>query len=78
MKKEDEFLNKLRQRQLEVSTIPQQNLGLATNYYKSFSSHLKVAPWKIIIPASVAGILVFRALTGIPLTHIVSFLQEGF
>lgn len=78
MKKEDEFLNKLRQRQLEVSTVPQQNLGIVTGYYKMLGAYFKVAPWKIIIPVSIVSVLVFRLLTGLPLTHLTSLLQEGF
>ncbi len=73
-----QFLNKLRKKQLEVSSIPQQDLGFLTIYYKSLSSYLKITPWKIIIPLSILGVLVFRLLTGFPLTHITSILQEGF
>ena len=78
MNKDKDFLSRLRRRQLEVSSIPQQNLGIATSYYKTASSYLKVAPWKIIIPTSIVGILAFRLLSGLPLTHLTTLLQEGF
>lgn len=73
-----QFFNKLRKKQLEVSSVPEQNLGAITSYYKRGAAYLKVAPWRIIIPASIAGVLAFRVVSGLPLTHIVSILQEGF
>lgn len=72
------FLAKLRRRQLEVSSIPPQNLGVFNDSYHGFSSYFKVAPWKILIPLSILAVIVLKLLTGYSIVNIVSILQEGF
>lgn len=76
--KEGQFLNKLRKRQLEVSAIPVQDLGLATPFYKFVTPYFKNAPWKIIILAGIIIILLIRLVIGNSFVHLVSILQEGF
>lgn len=72
------FFEKLREKQLEVSSIPVQEFGFLDNLHKSTASYIKVAPWKLIIPVSILAILLFKAITGASLVHLVSILQEGF
>ncbi len=72
------FLNKLREKQLEVSSVPIQEFGILDSFHKSVSVYIKEAPWRVIIPVSIFTILMFKILTGISLVHIVSILQEGF
>ncbi len=72
------FFEKLRQKQLEVSSIPTQELGIFNNFHKTLSFYMKVSPWKLILPLSILGILFFKAVTGASLVSIVSILQEGF
>ncbi len=73
-----EFLNKLRIKQLEVASIPPQNLGVMDLFYKDLSLRLKIAPWKIIIPTSILLIILFKLTTNVSLVKLVSILQEGF
>lgn len=76
--KGEEFLNKLRVKQLEVSSVPVQNLGQFNSVYKSFATYFKVDPWRVIIPLSILSVIAFKLLTGFSLVNLVSFLQEGF
>lgn len=72
------FFEKLRERQLEVSSIPTQELGFFDGIHKSAGLHIKNAPWKLIIPLSILSIILFKVITGASLVSLVSILQEGF
>lgn len=72
------FFEKLREKQLEVSSIPTQQFGIFDSFHKSASVYIKEAPWRVIIPASIFTILLLKILTGISLVSLVSILQEGF
>ncbi|MBI3486266.1 hypothetical protein HY025_05005 [Candidatus Daviesbacteria bacterium] len=74
----DNFYNKLRQRQLELSSIPTQDLGVADPLYKAFSAHLKVAPWKLLIPLALIIGLTLAISNNHYLINLVTRLQEGF
>lgn len=72
------FFEKLRERQLEVSSIPIQDLGFLDGIHKSAGLYIKIAPWKLIIPLSILFIILFKVVTGASLVSLVSILQEGF
>lgn len=77
-KKEDLFFTKLKKKQLEVSSIPPQDFGSLTPYYKAVTWRLKVAPWRVIIPAALISVFMVRFFLGNSFVNIVSILQEGF
>lgn len=78
MKKEDVFLNKLREKQLEVSFIPTQNLGVFRPFYKSLTPFLKESTWKTLAVLAVITVIFIKLGLGISLTRLASFLQTGF
>lgn len=75
---EKKFLNRLRKKQLEVSSVPVQNLGSFNTVYKSVTAYFKIDPWRAIIPLSILSVILFKLMTGVSLVRFVSLLQEGF
>lgn len=74
----DKFLIDLRKKQLEVASVPQQDLGRWNNLHKIATGYFKVYPWRILIPFAILLVLLFRLTTGFPLINLTSILQEGF
>lgn len=78
MKKEDAFLNKLREKQLEVSFIPTQNLGVFRPIYKTLTPFLKESTWKILAILAIFTAIFIKIGLGVSLTKLTSILQTGF
>lgn len=76
--KSDPLYHKFIKQWEEVTQIPPQTVGPLTPVYKRTVVHLKVAPWRIIVPA-VFIITAFIALVlEVTAVQVASILQKGF
>lgn len=72
------LLKQLSKKQDEVTQVQPQTVGPLTPAYKTVTHHLKVAPWKILLPLSlILAFFVLKFLGPISI-RLVSVLQQAF
>lgn len=77
-KTDRQILLKLRQKQLEVSFLPPQEIGPLTPLYKDFIGFLKVRPWRLVLALSFLLVLGLKIISGDFIIKLVNLLQAGF
>lgn len=77
-KKDKQILELMRKKQVEVSNLPTQELGILTPYYKNLVSYFKVQPWKGIILLAIFIVVMFRLIFGPSFVKLATLLQAGF
>lgn len=76
--KNDELYNKLRERMYAVSSVPPQDIGLFTPFWRKIVPHIKESPIRFLMLGGFLSTLFTWVLLGSLIVRIVSLLQYGF
>lgn len=76
--KEDKIYKLLKEKMYTVSSLPPQEIGSLTPYWKKFASFVKHKPIKTVMFGASVSSLILWFLLGTALIQLVSILQYGF
>lgn len=76
--KNDKLFQQLKEKMILVSSIPTQNIGPFTPYWKKVVPHVKTSPFKTLALGGFTSSFILWLLLGGALVRLVSILQYGF
>lgn len=76
--KNDELYNKLKQRMYAVSSVPPQDIGLLTPFWRKIIPRIKESPIRFLMLGGFLSTLFAWFILGTLIVRIVSLLQYGF
>lgn len=76
--KNDELYNKLKDRMYAVSSVPPQNIGALTPFWRKIVPYVKGSPIRFLMLGGFLSTLFAWVLLGSLIVRIVSLLQYGF
>lgn len=74
----EETFNLLKEKQKEIASLPESNLGRFTPYYKEAMPFFKLAPWRLGIVLAFLGAAALSMFFGDKFIKLSSLIFKGF
>lgn len=78
MKDSDKLYRRLKERMMLVASLPPQELGVLTPYWRRVVSFIKVASLPLLVVTGFVSSFILWLLLGPTLVHLTTILQNGF